>query len=140
DKTIEFEDDEKMVKLVEGLIEELMPSLIITFLPGFAVHPDHEATARAVVEAVRRMPKAARPQVFGCAFANDTIEKNGEPHVVYDIREMRMDKLQALQAHASQTGWMMQETEKRIDDGEPMSESWLNVERFYIVDPDKYVK
>lgn len=96
--------------------------------------------ARAVVEAVRRMPKAARPQVFGCAFANDTIEKNGEPHVVYDIREMRMDKLQALQAHASQTGWMMQETEKRIDDGEPMSESWLNVERFYIVDPDKYVK
>jgi len=139
-KTIEFEDDEKMVKLMEGLIEELMPSLIFTFLPGFAVHPDHEATARAVVEAVRRMPKAARPQVFGCAFANDTIEKNGEPHVVYDIREMRMDKLKALQAHASQTGWMMQETEKRIDDGEPMSESWLNVEKFYIVDPDKYVK
>ena len=31
DKTIEFEDDEKMVKLVEGLIEELMPSLIFTF-------------------------------------------------------------------------------------------------------------
>lgn len=140
DKTIEFEDDEKMVKLVEGLIEELMPSLIFTFLPGFAVHPDHEATARAVIEAVRRMPKAARPQIFGCAFANDTIEKNGEPHVVYDIREMRMDKLKALQAHASQTGWMMQETEKRIDDGEPMSESWLNVEKFYIVDPDKYVK
>ncbi|MNH47366.1 hypothetical protein D3C79_1105580 [compost metagenome] len=53
---------------------------------------------------------------------------------------MRMDKLKALQAHASQTGWMMQETEKRIDDGEPMSESWLNVEKFYIVDPDKYVK
>ncbi|WP_155592437.1 bacillithiol biosynthesis deacetylase BshB2 [Lysinibacillus cavernae] len=140
DKTVEFEDDEKMVKLVEGLIEELMPSLIFTFLPGFAVHPDHEATARAVVEAVRRMPKAARPQVFGCAFANDTIEKNGDPHVVYDIRGMRMDKLKTLQAHASQTGWMMQETEKRIDDGEPMSESWLNVEKFYIVDPDKYVK
>lgn len=75
DKTIEFEDDEKMVKIVEGLIEELMPSLIFTFLPDFAVHPDHEATARAVVEAVRRMPKAARPQVLGCAFANDTIEK-----------------------------------------------------------------
>ena len=37
--------------------------------------------------------------------------KNGEPHVVYDIREMRMNKLKALQAHASQTGWMMQETE-----------------------------
>jgi len=32
DKTVEFEDDEKMVKLVTDLIEELNPSLIITFL------------------------------------------------------------------------------------------------------------
>ena len=140
DKTVEFEDDEKMVKLVEGLIEELNPSLIFTFLPGFAVHPDHEATARAVVEAVRRMPKAARPEIYGCAFANDTLEKNGEPQIQIDIREMKMDKVKALQAHASQTGWMMQETEKRIDDGEPMSESSLNVEKFYIINPDHYVK
>ena len=80
DKTIEFEDDEKMVKLVEDLIKELNPSLIFTFLPGFAVHPDHEATGRAVVEAVRRMPKETRPRIFACAFANDTVEKNGEPH------------------------------------------------------------
>ena len=140
DKTIEFEDDEKMVKLVEDLIEELMPSLIFTFLPGFAVHPDHEATARAVVEAVRRMPKAARPQILGCAFANDTVEKNGEPPIVHDISEMRMDKINALKAHASQTAWMMQETEKRIDDGEPITNSWLNAEKFYIVDPDQYQK
>lgn len=140
DKTIEFEDDEKMVKLVEDLIEELMPSLIFTFLPGFAVHPDHEATARAVVEAVRRMPKEARPQILGCAFANDTVEKNGEPPIVHDISEMRMDKINALKAHASQTAWMMQETEKRIDDGEPITNSWLNAEKFYIVDPDQYQK
>ena len=53
---------------------------------------------------------------------------------------MRMDKIKALQAHASQTAWMMQETEKRVDDGEPMSESWLNIEKFYIVNPDQYVK
>uniref|UniRef100_UPI003B9718C6 PIG-L deacetylase family protein n=1 Tax=Lysinibacillus fusiformis TaxID=28031 RepID=UPI003B9718C6 len=94
-----------------------MPSLIYTFLPDFAVHPDHEATARAVVQAVRRMPNAARPQVLGCAFANDTIEKNGDPHVVCDISEMKMDKLKALQAHSSSTGWMMQERSPRIDDG-----------------------
>lgn len=140
DKTIEFEDDEKMVKLVEDLIEELMPSLIFTFLPGFAVHPDHEATARAVVEAVRRMPKAARPQILGCAFANDTVEKNGDPHIVIDISEMRMDKINALKAHASQTAWMMQETEKRIEDGESTSNNWLHSEKFYIIDPDQYTK
>ena len=133
DKTIEFEDDEKMVKLVADLIDELNPSLIFTFLPGFAVHPDHEATARAVGEAVRRMPKGERPRILGCAFANDTIEKNGEAHIVVDVSSVKMDKLDALRAHASQTAWMMAETTKRIEDGEPMSESWLNVEKFYII-------
>lgn len=133
DKTIEFEDDEKMVKLVADLIDELNPSLIFTFLPGFAVHPDHEATARAVVEAVRRMPKGERPRILGCAFANDTIEKNGEAHIVVDVSSVKMDKLDALRAHASQTAWMMAETTKRVEDGQPMSESWLNVEKFYII-------
>lgn len=131
DKTIEFEDDEKMVQLVTDLIDELNPSLIFTFLPGFAVHPDHEATAKAVVEAVRRMDKEQRPRLLTCAFANDTVEKNGEAHVVIDIQSVKNDKVKTLQAHASQTGWMMQESAKRIDDGEVMSDSWLNVEKFY---------
>lgn len=131
DKTIEFEDDEKMVQLVTDLINELNPSLVITFLPGFSVHPDHEATGRAVVEAVRRIAPQYRPRILACAFANDTIEKNGEPHVTIDIRSVKADKVKALQAHASQTAWMMQETEKRIDDGEDIMDSWLNVEKFY---------
>lgn len=134
DKTIEFEDDEKMVKLVEHLIAELNPSLIFTFLPGFAVHPDHEATARAVVEAVRRMPKDERPVIHACAFANDTIEKNGEPHITVDVSSVKNHKVEALKAHASQTAWMMAETTKRVDEGQAMSESWLNVEKFYIIE------
>lgn len=133
DKTIEFEDDEKMVRLVEDLIAELNPSLILTFLPGYAVHPDHEATARAVVEAVRRMPKEARPKIWACAFANDTVAKNGEAPIVVDITSVKNDKLAALRSHASQTAWMMAETTKRIEDGEPMSESWLAVEKFYVI-------
>jgi N-acetylglucosamine malate deacetylase 2 len=133
DKTVEFEDDEKMVQLVTDLIYELNPSLIFTFLPNFAVHPDHEATARAVVEACKRINKENRPRILACAFANDTVEKNGEPHVTIDIRSVKEDKVKTLQAHASQTGWMMQETAKRMDDGEVLSDSWLNVERFYEV-------
>lgn len=99
DKTVEFEDDEKMVKLVADLIDELNPSLIYTFLPGFAVHPDHEATAKAVVEAVRRMAPEKRPRILACAFANDTVEKNGEAHVVIDIRSVKNDKVKALRVH-----------------------------------------
>lgn len=133
DKTIEFEDDEKMVKLVSDLIDELNPSLIFTFYPGFAVHPDHEATARAVVEAVRRIPKQQRPKIWGVAFANDTLEKLGEAPIHLDVSTVKLDKLKALQAHASQTAWMMAETTKRVEEGQPMSESWLNVERFYLI-------
>lgn len=136
DKTVEFEDDEKMVKLVQRFIDELNPSLIITFLPGFAVHPDHEATARAVVEAVRRMPKENRPTIYAVGFANDTREKMGNSHVKIDVTSVKLDKLSALKAHASQTAWMLEETNKRIDDGQPISESWLNYEHFYIIQHD----
>ncbi len=137
DKTIEFEDDEKMVQLVLDLIAELNPSLIFTFLPGFSVHPDHEATARAVVEAVRRLPKEKRPKVWACGFANDTVERNGEPHIELDVSSVKLDKVAALRAHLSQTAWMMSDSAKRVEDGQPMSDSWLNVERFYVIEfPD----
>ncbi|WP_342558017.1 bacillithiol biosynthesis deacetylase BshB2 [Metasolibacillus sp. FSL K6-0083] len=133
DKTLEFEDDEKMVQLVTSLIEELNPSVIYSFYPRYAVHPDHEATARAVKEAVRRIDKATRPRLLGCAFANNTLEELGEPHITVNIENVKDYKVKALQAHASQTAWMMAETAKRIDEGQPMSESWLNIEKFYVV-------
>lgn len=131
DKTVEFEDPEKLIGIVKDLIDELNPSLMITFLPGYSVHPDHEATARAVVEALRRMPKENRPRLLTAAFANNTIEDNGEPDVKIDISSVQDDKVAALQAHSSQTAWMIQESSKRVDDGQPMSESWLKVEPFY---------
>ena len=133
DKTVEFEDDEKMIKLVNDLIVELNPSLIFTFLPGFAVHPDHEATGRAVLEAVRRIDKEYRPRILACAFANDTVEKNGEPDVTIDIQSVKADKLKALKAHASQTAWMIQDAEKRVDTGDVSLDNWLNYENFYTV-------
>ena len=131
DKTVEFEDDEKMVKLVTDLIDELNPSLIITFYPGYAVHPDHEATARAVVEAVRRMKPENRPTIYGCAFANNTVAEIGEPDVVIDVSTVKQEKVKTLQAHASQTAWMIEESTKRVEEGRPMSDSWLHYEKFY---------
>ena len=134
DKTIEFEDDEKMVQLVSDLIDELSPSLVITFLPGFSVHPDHEATARAVVEAVRRMRKDERPTIIAVGFANDTVDKMGLPHIKVDITDVKMDKLAALQAHASQTAWMIAESEKREETADELSDNWLTTEAFYVIE------
>lgn len=77
DKTIEFEDDEKMVGMMTELIEELNPSLIITFYPKFAVHPDHEATGNADVSG-RRTPDVCGP--CPCTWLFESLYRPG-PHV-----------------------------------------------------------
>ncbi len=132
DKTIEFEDDEKMVQMMTKLIEETNPSLVITFYPNYAVHPDHEATARAVVRAVRRMDENHRPKLHGVAFANNTKDELGEPDIIHDIRPAREQKMATMRAHISQTAWMLEEMDKRVDEGEPEAENWLSYERFFI--------
>lgn len=134
DKTVEFEDDEKMVGMITDLITELNPSMIFTFLPKYCVHPDHEATARAVVEAVSRMPKAERPTLLGAGFANNTEEEMGEADFVVDISAFKEHKLNALKAHASQTGWMLQELENREEEhGESQEDAWFASEKFYTI-------
>ncbi len=131
DKTIEFEDDEKMVKLVTDLIEETNPSLIISFYPGLSVHPDHDASARAVIRAVRRMNETDRPIIYTIAFANNTVDVLGQPDVIHDVTAVSDKKIATMKAHASQTVWMMQELEKKLEVQDPDSLKWLNNERFY---------
>ncbi|PZX05818.1 bacillithiol biosynthesis deacetylase BshB2 [Psychrobacillus insolitus] len=137
DKTIEFEDDEKMIEMMENLIKDTNPSLIITFYPNYAVHPDHDATARAVIRAVRRMSVENRPTIYALAFANNSIEFLGEPDVVHNIEGSKEEKMGSLRAHISQTSWMLEEMEKRLADGEPEDENWLHFERFYTYDFNK---
>lgn len=129
DKTVEFEDDEKMVRMMEELISELNPSLVITFYPKFSVHPDHEATARAVVRAVRRMKD--RPKLHCVAFANETLDVLGKPDIIYDVTDVRGQKMNAMKAHISQTAWMLEEMEHKLAQGDVETENWLSKERFY---------
>ncbi|MFZ8101786.1 bacillithiol biosynthesis deacetylase BshB2, partial [Staphylococcus arlettae] len=82
DKTVEFEPNDEMDAMIKSLIDELKPSVIISFYPQFAVHPDHEATAEAVVRTVGRMPKNERPRLQLVAFSNDAPEKLGEPDIL----------------------------------------------------------
>lgn len=136
DKTVEFEDDEKMVQLVTDLIEETNPSLVISFYPGYSVHPDHEASARAVVRAIRRIDESERPKLYAVAFANNTEEDLGEPNIIHDVEETIENKLNALRAHISQTIWMMKETDEKLAANDPEITKWLRYERFYSYDWD----
>ncbi|WP_238941959.1 bacillithiol biosynthesis deacetylase BshB2 [Bacillus sp. REN10] len=131
DKTLEFEDDQKMADLVSDLIEELNPSLVISFYPDFSVHPDHEATARAVVRAIRRLPEDQRPKLHCVAFANNTDTDLGSPDIIYDIHDTFEQKIEALRAHISQTAWMLKEMEKLLVQNDQETIQRVKFERFW---------
>jgi N-acetylglucosamine malate deacetylase 2 len=131
DKTIEFEDDEKMKQLVLDLVEELNPSLVISFYPGYSVHPDHEATGRAVVSALAELPKETRPTLYCLAFSNGHEDEVGAPDVIHDVSEFAEHKKNAMRAHLSQTVWMLADMEPKWEAGNPEALAWLHRERFW---------
>lgn len=102
DKTIEFEPYEKIDADILVLIEELNPTRIITFLPGYSVHPDHNATGAAVVRVVHQLPKEKRPEVWCVAFAHNTVADCGEADIEINIEPYLQNKYQSLAAHATQ--------------------------------------
>lgn len=131
DKTLEFEDDHKLTQMVTDLIDELNPSLIISFYPNYSVHPDHEATARAVVRAVRQIPENERPELHCVAFAHNTEEEIGKAEIVYDVSPFWTKKINCLKAHASQTFEMFQKYEDgELDNNPDLLEYW-KYERFW---------
>jgi N-acetylglucosamine malate deacetylase 2 len=131
DKTIEFEDDEKLTNTMSALIDELNPSLIITFYPGYSVHPDHDATGAAVVRAVEKMPAAERPTLHCVAFSNNCVEELGEADIINNIAPVGQTKLAAIQAHRSQTEQMFIGMEEKLKNQDPQVMVWINNERFW---------
>jgi bacillithiol biosynthesis deacetylase BshB2 len=102
DKTIEFEDQEYLDGCIDALIQELHPSLVITFYPGYSVHPDHDACGAAVIRTISRMPKDQRPLVHCIAFANNHELVIGKPDVIVDVKDFMKQKIASIQAHRSQ--------------------------------------
>ncbi|MCM3116229.1 bacillithiol biosynthesis deacetylase BshB2 [Neobacillus sp. MER 74] len=131
DKTIEFEDEEKLANQMLALIEEVNPSLIITFYPGYSVHPDHDATGAAVVRAVEKMSPAARPTLHCVAFSNNCVDELGEPDILNDISPVAKTKMAAIQAHRSQTEQMFIGMEEKLKKQDPQVMKWINNERFW---------
>jgi bacillithiol biosynthesis deacetylase BshB2 len=102
DKTIEFEDQDRLDAEIDALLKELDPSLVVTFYPGYSVHPDHDACGAAVIRTISRLPKEQRPVVHCMAFAKNLEQSIGKPDVANDIKDFLQIKLASIQAHRSQ--------------------------------------
>jgi len=131
DKIIEFEDEEKLIQDITSIINEVNPSLIISFYPGYAVHPDHDACGAAVVKTVERIAENKRPKLHCVAFANGCEEEIGQADIVYDITPYAEKKIAAIQAHESQAQLMMADFEEKYKQGDPLVLARINNERFW---------
>ncbi|MEB1807118.1 MAG: bacillithiol biosynthesis deacetylase BshB2 [Bacillaceae bacterium] len=132
DKTIEFEDEDKLAERMRTLIEDCKPTLVITFYPGYAVHPDHDACGAVVIKAVASMPKEQRPPVHALAFSRDCIDDLGEPQIINEISRFHQEKLDALKAHKTQTQEVIRQTEIALQEGNDEAMDRLKYERFWL--------
>lgn len=158
DKCVEFEDPDELAARLASKLVALQASAVITFYPGFGVHPDHDAIGHATVLAVRSLPAHQRPLLLGVAVGGPEAGKIGiggatlgEPQVSVDISSVYRRKLNALRAHASQTGtlftqwstfWDLETLEALPGAPEPDEQTlaWRDrltrLERFHVIDPD----
>lgn len=136
DKCVEFEDPAEVAARIREVIEETAASAVITFYPGYGVHPDHDALGRATVLAVNAMEEAKRPRLLAVAVGEreQLAAELGEPHLSCDIAEFGEVKLAALRAHRSQTEAMFAQFER--GEGGEFHEEFTKRERFYLLDPE----
>ncbi|MEK4686133.1 bacillithiol biosynthesis deacetylase BshB2 [Bacillus sp. FSL M8-0256] len=131
DKTLEFEDDEYLADVMETIIDEVKPTLIVTFYPGHGVHPDHDATGEAVIRALYRKKKEDRPVTYCMAITKNREEVLGYADIVIDITDVADIKLNALRAHRTQTEGMLRELEQKLKNKEPVVQKWFDEEIFW---------
>lgn len=118
DKTIEFEDQQQLDGRIRALLDELEPELVITFYPGYSVHPDHDACGAAVVRTIGRLPADRRPKVHCVAFANQCEQAIGQPDIMNDVTPFLEQKMASIQAHRSQFQAVELLGNKKLSDGE----------------------
>jgi N-acetylglucosamine malate deacetylase 2 len=131
DKTVEFEDEAELAGKISAIIDELHPSLIITFYPGYSVHPDHEATARAVVRAVSELSDQMQPKLQCIAFSNNCVAELGEADIINDVSLVQAKKIAAIKAHRSQTEVMSMIWAGKLEANDPELLKWIQQERLW---------
>lgn len=102
DKMIEFEDQALLDRTILALLKELNPSLVITFYPGYSVHPDHDATGAAVIRTIARLSVTERPTVHCVAFSNNHKQKIGKADITADVTPFLAKKIKSILSHRSQ--------------------------------------
>lgn len=112
DKTVEFVDPDHLARLVRAVVDDVQPSLVITYHPEHGVHPDHCALGHATVRALADIPADRRPVLHTRGFGK-RLSEIGEPDITIDATPVMDIKMAATLAHRSQTESMFAEREAK---------------------------
>lgn len=129
DKMIEFEDQDELDRRIAELLDELQPGLVYTFYPGYAVHPDHDATGAAVVRVIGKRPEEVRPVVRCLAFSPGCEQILGDADVKVDVSAYMTQKIGSIRAHRSQFRFDAMQDSDKPEDRQMIDR--LGLERFW---------
>jgi len=132
DKTLEFEDLDELADRLLTIIQEINPSLIITFYPGYSGHPDHNTCGEIVIRAVQKIPEEKRPPVYCRALVKNAEQVLGKPDITWDVSEVLEQKIDALKAHRTQVIGTKNGLGERLSKRDTESMNWFRFEHFWI--------
>ena len=103
DKTVEFEDPEKIIADITSIINEVNPSLIITFYPGYAVCRLTTMQLEPLWYKQWNESLQMNVQLFiFLAFSNGCEQEIGQADILHDVTEFAPKKIACLLSHQSQ--------------------------------------
>jgi LmbE family N-acetylglucosaminyl deacetylase len=114
---------EMLLETIACWIDLIQPQTILTFGPeGVSGHSDHVTISHIVTRAYDLSYKKGlllyiRPSeatVLGCGVSSSTTD-SGQPLVEIDISDYKLDKVRAIQCHASQTPGLSGRPEEEMD-------------------------
>ncbi len=129
DKTIEFEPYEPLDRRILGIVDEIKPDLILTFYPGYGVHPDHNACGAAVIRSLKTLKAEERPLVHCVAFPDEMFRK---ADIKIDVTDYIEKKIGALKSHSSQ--FRIPELEGELDEEAKAFMKRISREQFWYYD------
>ena len=112
-----------LLETITCWIDMVQPQLILTFGPeGVSGHPDHVIISKIVTQAYDQCCQKGlllfiRPSdatVLGCGVSS-TVTDEDQPLVKIDISDYKLDKIRAIQSHASQNPGLPGRPEEEMD-------------------------
>jgi LmbE family N-acetylglucosaminyl deacetylase len=112
-----------LLETISCWIDLVQPQVVLTFGPeGVSGHPDHVTISNIVTQAYDRCYKKGlllyiRPSeatALGCGVTTSEVD-SGQPLVEIDISDYKLDKVRAIQSHASQNPGLSGKPEVEMD-------------------------